>query len=755
MHLFVSFVLLLLSFCSFGQVNSNIPVGAWRTHLPTNSITTLSILNNKIYAASTKSSFTYDIPDNYLASLSKVDGLTESSITVLRFNASNNVGMIGYSSGNLDVLKNGVLTNFDVIYRSTIAGSKKINNISIYNDVAFISCDFGVTVIDLIKNEIDESWLNLRSGGQPNKVYGCALNQNQDSVFLATEYGTMAAPYNKPGINLMDFTNWKVFTDISTTQSRSIGQLNGRMYAGVSGVGVFVLNGNVWQNIGLSIDATATCWNLVESNNKLLVCADNKVYSIVNPNSYTSVLNASSLQMVQDATYDGFGNLWFADQREGLVKTNGINYWWVSMNGPLNIATFNLYYYKNTILANSGGYSNVYVNTYNATGFYEFQNQEKWVNYFRYNSNYPDSLRDNINAQYNSFDDTLYIGHYGYGLVSFKKPNTFVTHDNTNSPLKSNRVTSLDVDSKGTLWMATFGVAQFQPSLYSKSKTGVWTTYTMNTSKPENRSLLQLRIDSIGNKWMRFGNNGMPKGLMVFNEKTNQERYFSNSSSGGNLPGDIITCVEIDKKGVVWVGSDQGIAGFYDPTRAFTASFISPIYNGFGVLFDKNITCIKTDGGNRKWVGTTEGLWLFNDNFSEAIHFFTVNNSPLYSNNIIAITIHEITGEVFIATDKGIISYRSDATQDNEDFSAAKIFPNPVRPGYTGVVTIEGLQDGLMVKVTDMQGKLFYESQTNGGTATWNLTNYAGIKAASGMYLVFATTENGQEKFVGKIAIIQ
>ena len=497
MRLFVSFVLLLLSIGSFGQVNSNIPLGAWRTQLPTTSITTLSILNNKLYAGSITSSFTYDIPDNYLASLSKVDGLTESSITVMRFNESNNVGMIGYSSGNLDVLKNGVLTNFDVIYRSTIAGSKKINNISIYNDVAFVSCDFGVTVIDLVKNEIDESWLNLRSGGQPNKVYGCALNQNQDSVFLATEYGTMSAPYNRPGINLMDFTNWKVYTDISTTKSRAIGQLNGRMYAGVSGVGVFVLNGTVWQNLGLSIGTTATCWNLINSNNKLLVCADNKVYAIASPTSYTSVLSMSSLKQVQDATYDSSGNLWFADQGEGLVKTDGINYWWISMNGPFKTSTYNLYYYKNAILANSGGYSNIYRRTFNADGFYEFQNQEKWFSYNRYTSNLPANFGDNIVAAYNPFNDTLYIGSFGDGMVSFKKPNFFFRSDTINSLLKSMFVTGLDVDSKGTLWIATFGVPQFDPSLYTISKTGVWGTYTMNTSKPENRSLLQLKIDSL------------------------------------------------------------------------------------------------------------------------------------------------------------------------------------------------------------------------------------------------------------------
>lgn len=761
MRLFGFLLLLFYSFSTIGQTNSNVPIGAWRTHLPTTSVATVSIVSNKIYAASPKSSFTFDISDNHAASLSKIDGLTQSNIEVIRFHEATKTGLIGYSNGNIDIIRNGHLFNFDVIFRSAVLGSKKINNITLYDDVAFISCDYGVTVIDLNRNEVIESWMNLRAGGQPNIVRGATLNATQDSVFLATEYGMMSAPYDKPGINLMDFTNWKVYTNIPTSGVNAVGELNGRIYAGVSLTGVFVLAGSTWQNIGLTIDAP--CWNLVNSNNKLLVCAGTKVYSIQNPTTYSAIITPSFLGNVQDALYDQSGFIWVGDVNAGLVKLDGTNYQIVSLNGPFSLTTFNLYYYKNTMLANSGGYNNIYAKNYNADGFYEFQDQNEWKSYFRYNSTFPNGFGDNVVAAYNSFDDTLYLGSFGDGMVGFKKStNTFVWTKSTNSPLKSNYITGLDVDKQGTLWIATCKTPQFEPSLYSKSKTGAWTPRLMTSSTIENRNLLQIKIDSLGNKWLRYGANGINKGLMVYKEKSDpllagQSRNFTTAANDGNLPSSTINCIEIDQKGVVWIGSDQGISAFYEPSNAFStsSSFVAPIYNGFGVLFDKNVTCIKTDAGNRKWIGTTEGLWLFNDNFSEVIHFFTIENSPLYSNNIISIDIHALTGEVFIATDKGILSYRSDATASNADFSGAKIFPNPVRPDYSGVVAIEGLQDNVMVKITDMQGKLFYETRANGGTATWNLVNYAGVRAETGMYLVFATTDKGEEKFVGKIAIIQ
>lgn len=753
MRLFIFFILLFNTIGVFGQVNSNVPIGTWRTHLPTTSIATVSILSNKIYAASTKSSFTYDISDNHVASLSKIDGLTQSDIEVIRFNESTKVGIIGYSNGNIDIIRNGQLQNFDVIFRSTVAGSKKINNITLYNNFAFISCDYGVSVLDLKKNEVIESWLSLRTLGLPNSVYGATLNGTKDSVFLATEYGLMSAPYGKPGINLMDFANWKVYTNIPTTGVNSVGELNGKIYAGIKQTGVFVLTGTTWQNIGLTIDAE--CWNLVKSNNKLLVSAGTKVFSIQNPTTFSAITIPAGLLNIHDAVYDKSGNIWAADLKRGLFKLSGTSSKIVSLNGPYSSETFNLYYYNNTILANSGGYSNVYAPNFNGDGFYEFENQQEWKSYLWYTSNLPQQFFDNVTACYNSFDNTLYMGSFGDGMVGFKKPNTFELMDVSNSPLKSDYVTGLDVDSEGTLWIVTHSSPAFQPSIYAKSKTGLWTPYMLSTSRSENRNLLQIKIDSIGNKWMRYGANGMNRGVIVFNSQTFQERYFTTGPTGGNLPSDRVNCIEIDKKGVVWIGSDQGISAFYEPLAAFSGSFVAPIYNGFGVLFDKKINCIKTDGGNRKWVGTTEGLWLFNDNFSESIHFFTTENSPLYSNNITSIDIHDLTGEVFIATNQGILSYRSDATADNADFSTAKIFPNPVRPDYTGLVAIEGLQDNVMVKITDMQGKLFYETRSNGGTATWHLKNYAGVKAETGMYLVFATTEKGEEKFVGKIAIVQ
>jgi hypothetical protein len=173
------------------------------------------------------------------------------------------------------------------------------------------------------------------------------------------------------------------------------------------------------------------------------------------------------------------------------------------------------------------------------------------------------------------------------------------------------------------------------------------------------------------------------------------------------------------------------------------------------LLQDEKITAIEVDGGNRKWIGTERGVWLFNPTGESMVYNFTSENSPLLSNKIVDIEIDKITGEVFFATDKGIVSFRSDATNGNPTFDAVKIFPNPVTPDFSGNVGISGLTTDAIVKITDVSGKLVFETRAEGGTAVWGVRDYSGNRVSTGVYLVFASTADGSSRVVGKLAVIK
>lgn len=173
-----------------------------------------------------------------------------------------------------------------------------------------------------------------------------------------------------------------------------------------------------------------------------------------------------------------------------------------------------------------------------------------------------------------------------------------------------------------------------------------------------------------------------------------------------------------------------------------------------GLLFrDETVQSMAVDGANRKWIGTKNGLWLISPDGDKVIYHFTEENSPLLNNDIKKITIDPATGEVFIATITGICSFRSTATEGENTNSNVLVFPNPVPPGYQGTIAIRGLVNNALVKITEMNGRLVFQTRALGGQAIWDGRNYRGEKIASGMYLVLVRDDSGSEKIATKIAI--
>ncbi|HET9487631.1 MAG TPA: two-component regulator propeller domain-containing protein, partial [Chryseosolibacter sp.] len=284
--------------------------------------------------------------------------------------------------------------------------------------------------------------------------------------------------------------------------------------------------------------------------------------------------------------------------------------------------------------------------------------------------------------------------------------------------------------------------------LHLLNSDGSWASFSF--AFPNEQRPTDLSVDARGNPWMAL-NPASGGGLIVWDRDNNQAYYKTDAGGNGNLPDKNVNCITTDRTGYTWVGTDAGVAYFFSVSE----DAIKPIYENRFLLRDEKITAIEADAGNRKWIGTEQGVWLFNPTGEVLVHHFTRENSPLLSNIIRDIEIHATTGEVFFATDQGIISYRSDATAPSEDFENLTIFPNPVSPGYNGMVGITGLAENAFVRITDIGGKLIWQTQANGGMATWNVRDHEGRRASTGIYLVFTATEDGRESVVGKIAVIE
>ena len=174
------------------------------------------------------------------------------------------------------------------------------------------------------------------------------------------------------------------------------------------------------------------------------------------------------------------------------------------------------------------------------------------------------------------------------------------------------------------------------------------------------------------------------------------------------------------------------------------------------LLFQQFITSIAVDGANNKWIGTaTSGVFQFSSDGQQTLQRFTIDNSPLPSNTINDIDINPITGEVFFATPKGIVVYKGISTDGSENLKNVIVYPNPVRPGYSGTVKITGLLDKANIKITDISGNLVHEVISEGGTIEWDTTAFGKYKVASGVYMIFISADDGVETTVKKVMIVR
>ena len=275
-----------------------------------------------------------------------------------------------------------------------------------------------------------------------------------------------------------------------------------------------------------------------------------------------------------------------------------------------------------------------------------------------------------------------------------------------------------------------------------------------------------LFIDNIGQKWVVVPSG---VGLVVYNDNNtiedvqdDQDRILNSALGSGNLPSTSVYSLAKDRDGEIWVGTNKGVAVFYNPENVFTgndfdAQQILVTVDGYVeyLLANETVTAIAIDGANRKWLGTQNaGIFLVSPDGTEQIHHFTEENSPLFSNTITDIAINNQTGEVYIGTSKGLISYISDATQGYESHQNVTVYPNPVRPDFNGIIAIKGLVEDADIKITDLNGTLVLETTALGGQAVWDGKNGYGERVQTGVYLVFSSNSFGTETNVAKILFI-
>jgi hypothetical protein len=709
---------------------SQIPIDTWRLHLSYNNIGVIEVSPRNIFAASESGVLVYDREDQSVKTYNKLSGLSSSGITCLAYDKSNGQLLVGYDGGELDIIDVSTVSNFHRLRDAEVTTVRRINHISIRENVAYLSTAYGVVLFDLVTREIRETWRDLGPAGEGLPVYGTAFLH--DSIYLATAEGVLAG---YPGDNLLDFDKWQRSTDKGLSgAARSVITFNDRVYA-AGPTGVYSDVDGSW--LKEEFLDTLAVQSLTASEEHLLMIADSTLW-LLNISGQLSKFSDTILQVPLVARQDDAGAFWIGDHRAGLLSNIGGTFSSILPNGPSATAVHKMIYHEGKLFVIAGARSSAGEPVALSEQVSIFENGA-W-----HDVRYP---LPNITDISFSGTDT-YISSFGSGLlISNASGNTI--YDESNSPLKNSTGDGAYISAlsprDGGLWIANYGGSE---PLHFLNKDGTWESYSFRFFNEQNPS--DISVDGRGNIWIPLAP-ATGGGLLAFELAQNRPHYKSNVAGSGALPNKNVNCITTDLDGYSWIGTDAGVAYFLSPGE----DAIKPIYDNRFLLRDEKITAIEIDPGNRKWIGTGNGVWLFDADVQMMLHNFTTDNSPLLSDLIYDIEIDPSSGEVFIATDKGIVSYRGDATTAERTFDNAKIFPNPVSPGFGGTVSISGLTEQASVRITDISGKLVWRTEANGGTATWNVRDHRGRRASTGVYLVFAISEDGTESMVGKIAVIE
>jgi hypothetical protein len=723
------FPAMLTAFIASGQ--RDVPIGSWRLHLSYYNVQDVAVSPKKIFAATESAVLFYDRNEHTLGAYNKLNGLSNTGITAMQYAASQDQLLIGYEDGDLDLITPTAMVNFNRLRDAPVTSARTINDIFTDGNFAYLSTAYGVVVFDLQKLEIKETWRDLGPSGEELAVYATAVLR--DSIYLATTNGVLAGKLHD---NLLDFAAWKRFTSGEVSGAiHGLTTFNGKVYAWASN-GVARLGDDVW--VAEPLLPTKSIKSLTSSEKNLFAVSDSGVLSM-NQTGVVSAITDDLLASPRVVQEDEEGNLWIGDAAAGLLSNAGGAFSAYRPNGPSMSIISKMVDSNGTLLALSGGFS--------PSG--EPLGRDGIINTFE------DGNWSTIEKSFSDITDAAVINGqtiistFGSGVEKTDPDGNATIFDQTNSPLVNDNpalsaVTSLAASADG-LWMANFGGHE---PLHLLKTDGTWESHSFGF--PNEQHPIDLTVDGSGTVWMALSPEA-GGGLIAYDRRSNKAYYKTNTTGNGDLPAMQVRCVVTDREGYAWAGTDAGVAYFYSAGQ----DAIKPIYESRFLLRDEKITAIEVDGGNRKWIGTPEGVWLFNPTGESLVYHFTTENSPLLSGNILDIEINGQTGEVFFATDRGVISYRSDATEGAERFNELKIFPNPVYPGYSGTVGITGLSTNACVRITDISGKLIWQTQANGGTAAWNVRAQDGRRAATGVYLVFASSEDGTESVVGKIAVIE
>jgi len=741
----------------------------WTGYFSYASLKSISQGNDKIYAAAENSIFIYDLSTQETETISTINGLSGKEITTAYYSENYGLYVVGYKNGLIEIVIDGdenILKVVDIREKLTIPpDSKQINHFYEYNDKLYISTGYGISVYNMGALEFGDTYYIGDLGGQiavtQTTVFG-------DLIYASTSNnGIKSALVNDE--NIIDYQEW-------TTSS-----LGG--YKGIQTLGteLYVLNNtNILfkqdSDLGfIEIDSfSSSVIDFGVQSNILTITTENTVQAF--EEGYNLLAEVNNLMGYDYTLQSGFyfNNIFYLGTSTlGMlvVPESPQEALQVLPAGPLYNQPFSIDASPGQLWVSYGDVDLTF-NPFPLTrkGISNFKN-EAWKN-IKY-----DTLIDQLGV--NDVNDLVYVkinpenpfvsymSSYQKGLLKLNGQEPSILYNETNSPMdialenedEGIRVYGADFDREQNLW---FVQSKIDNGLLKLTPDGQFQTIDISNIIDAESELALSKVAVSRTGYVFFG--AVENGLIGYNPTTNQFNKIGEGLGSGNLPTTDIKALVFDNQNRLWIGTRKGlrvlysVGSFFESGAETDAQPIIILEDGVPqeLLFLQSITDIEVDGSNNKWISTaTSGVFYLSSNGQETLFRFTSDNSPLPSDNVLDIAIDDSSGKVYFATNDGLVAFNGTSTAARDDLENVYAFPNPVRPNFTGNVTIKGLTAKANVKITDITGNLVFETTSEGGSVQWDTTAFGKYKVASGVYLILITSDDNLQTKVAKIMIIR
>jgi Two component regulator propeller len=731
-------------------VIANAGIGDWKNYTDMTNVVGIVGARNEVWVGTGGGILRFTPADSTFQKFTNSEGLTGNDVSAIGLDAHGSV-WVGEASGSVDVYSpatNSWRNISDIVLSQQT--QKMVNSFSSYGDTMYICTAFGVSVFSISKNEFGDTYGIFGTLSHPNVTCLTVFNGR---IFVGTSGGLAIS---LPGaVNLAAPESWESFTTPSAVSA--LAAFSGNVYAG-SGSGVYVYQNGSWVLLpGSPKPVTA----LVNIDSVLYIAGTRSIYTLAPANAIVP-FGASAPATITCAASDSSKRLFAGFQEAGIGILNSGTAQWTQLitNGPASNFFTSVIVDESGIVwsasAGPGGYGT-------GKGFYSFDGS-RWKNY-------------NVAAtpQLNSNDcftvalgpnNSKWIGSWGGGVALVNNAGSLVRVFDKKYPGFGSVDTAHYVvtgksayDNAGNVWVPDYHPVDGN-ILWEMKPDSSWISIRTPASTAFDRALGVL-VDRNGTKWLvnsLLGFEPLPVHCIYYNESGTVTGLASDNwgevALTDGLASAEVTCIAEDKAGSLWLGSNLGITIIGDP--AYPTSQVSIVF--LGAVQGQFINTIAVDPLNNKWVAMQTGVVVLSPDGTSLIAQYTVanTNGKLVDNNVLSIAFDEKRGIVYFGTEKGLSSLEIPAIGTAEKMSTLDIGPNPfIMPDHPSV-TIKGLADNTTIKILNITGALVKEfAAQGGGRAFWDGTDSRGNSVGSGVYIIVAYADNGNQVSTAKVAVVR